>query len=74
MVESAGSEAKKYVVFGATGGVGLEIVKQGLELGHHITAYVRNPDKLAEYSSNDRFKTVKGELEEHDAIESALQG
>ena len=39
-----------------------------------MTAYVRNPEKLAEFSSNDRFKAVKGELEEHEAIESAIQG
>jgi uncharacterized protein YbjT (DUF2867 family) len=33
-------------VFGATGGVGREVVTQALDAGHHLTAYVRNPAKL----------------------------
>jgi len=30
-------------VFGATGGVGREVVTQALDRGDHVTAYVRNP-------------------------------
>ena len=37
----------KIIVFGATGGTGKEIVKQGLNAGHEITAFVRNPAKVA---------------------------
>ena len=59
MVESAA--CKKYVIFGATGNVGLELVKQGLAQGLCITAYGRNPDKLKDIK-NDRFSFVKGEL------------
>ena len=33
-------------VFGATGGVGREVVTQALDAGHHVTAYVRSPAKL----------------------------
>jgi uncharacterized protein YbjT (DUF2867 family) len=36
----------KLTVFGATGGVGREVVTQALDAGHHVTAYVRNPPKL----------------------------
>jgi putative NADH-flavin reductase len=36
----------KVVVFGATGGTGLEVVKQGLEQGQRVTAFVRDPSKL----------------------------
>jgi len=36
----------KYDVFGASGGTGIEIVKQALEAGHFVTAFVRNPAKL----------------------------
>ena len=36
----------KLTVFGATGGIGLELVTQALDAGHHVTAYVRNAAKL----------------------------
>ena len=36
----------KLLVFGATGATGTEVVKQGLELGHDITAIVRTPDNF----------------------------
>ncbi|MFD3520887.1 NAD(P)-dependent oxidoreductase [Streptomyces sp. NPDC058653] len=36
----------KLTVFGATGGVGREIVRQGLAAGHHVTAVVRDPARL----------------------------
>ena len=35
----------KIIVFGATGGVGQFVVKQGLETGFEITAFVRTPAK-----------------------------
>ena len=36
----------KLTVFGATCGVGREVVTQALDAGHHVTTYVRNPAKL----------------------------
>ena len=36
----------KLLVFGATAATGTEVVKQGLELGHNITAIVRNPENF----------------------------
>ncbi|MFI6083217.1 NAD(P)-dependent oxidoreductase [Streptomyces sp. NPDC051217] len=36
----------KLTVFGATGGVGREIVRQGLAAGHRVTAVVRDPARL----------------------------
>ncbi|MEV8398897.1 NAD(P)-dependent oxidoreductase [Streptomyces niveus] len=36
----------KLTVFGATGGVGREIVRQGLAAGHQVTAVVRDPARL----------------------------
>ena len=43
MVEST---QQKTVVFGATGGTGLECVKQCLDKGILVTAFVRTPEKL----------------------------
>jgi NAD(P)-dependent dehydrogenase (short-subunit alcohol dehydrogenase family) len=37
----------KLAIFGATGGTGAELVKQALERGHSVTAFVRNPAKVA---------------------------
>ncbi len=36
----------KLLVLGATGGIGLEIVRQALERGHTVTAFVRSPERL----------------------------
>jgi len=36
----------RLTVFGATGGVGREVVAQALDRGDQVTAYVRNPAKL----------------------------
>jgi len=36
----------RLVVLGATGGTGLEIVRQATERGHSVTALVRSPDRL----------------------------
>jgi len=33
-------------VFGATGGVGRQVITQALDRGDRVTAYVRNPAKL----------------------------
>ncbi len=48
------------MVFGATGGTGLAIVKQAVEQGHKVTAYVRNPEKLVIEHPN--LVKIKAEL------------
>ncbi|KOU87388.1 MULTISPECIES: NAD(P)-dependent oxidoreductase [unclassified Streptomyces] len=37
----------RITVFGATGGVGREVVRQALDAGHEVTAVVRDPARLA---------------------------
>lgn len=37
----------KIIVFGATGGVGQQVVKQALKKGIKVTAFVRTPSKIA---------------------------
>jgi putative NADH-flavin reductase len=51
---------KKLLVLGATGGTGREIVSQALDAGHHVTAFVRNPDKMA--MRHDRLRFAHGDV------------
>ncbi|MGA4840204.1 NAD(P)-dependent oxidoreductase [Streptomyces sp. G45] len=37
----------RLTVFGATGGIGQEVVRQGLAAGHRVTAVVRDPARLS---------------------------
>ena len=40
----------KVIIFGATGTVGIEIVRQALKNGDEVTAFVRDPQKLQSIS------------------------
>jgi putative NADH-flavin reductase len=48
------------LVFGPTGGTGRALVAQALEAGHHVTAFVRNPDKMAP-RHHERLRLVAGD-------------
>ena len=37
----------KLVIFGASGKTGSELVKQALEKGHSVTAFVRDPSRIS---------------------------
>jgi len=60
------------VVLGATGGTGLEIVRQAVERGHSITALVRSPDRLVPFG--DRITVKRGDLLSSAELEQAIQG
>lgn len=70
----------KIFIVGGTGKTGRELIKQGLERGHSITALVRNPEKIK--LNNPNLKIIKGnvltpesfeeDLHEQDAVLSAL--
>lgn len=62
----------KIVVLGATGGTGLDIVRQGIELGHHITAFVRAPERLKSFG--DRITIKQGNLLSSTELENVIQG
>src|SRR4051794_10289867 len=59
-------------VFGATGGVGREVVTRGLDAGQHVTAYLRNPAKLTVTHPN--LTVITGELTDRDAVQRAVHG
>lgn len=60
------------IVFGATGTVGSEIVKQALTNGHRVTAFVRNPEKF-QLSGNPNLKIHKGDVLNPKDVKEALQ-
>ena len=61
----------RIVVFGASGGTGRELVKQGLALGHDVTVFVRNP---AAFASGDRLHIVAGDARNSKAVAPAIGG
>ncbi len=62
----------KLVVLGATGGTGLEIVRQAIEHGHSVTAFVRSPERLNPFQ--DRINVKQGDLLNAAELEQAIQG
>ena len=62
----------KLVVFGATGKTGQEIVKQSLAQGYEVTAFVRDPSKMA--LERDDLKIMTGDIFEFTAVTQAIQG
>jgi putative NADH-flavin reductase len=62
----------KLLVLGATGGTGLEIVLQGIEHGHEVTAFVRNPERLRTFG--ERVAVIRGDLLDAAELARAIEG
>jgi putative NADH-flavin reductase len=62
----------KLVIFGSTGSIGRELVKQALEQGHEVTAFVRDPAKLGIEHPN--LKTVQGNAMDVTTVERGVRG
>ncbi|MET9702141.1 NAD(P)-dependent oxidoreductase [Streptomyces griseus] len=63
----------RITVFGATGGVGQEIVGQALAAGHEVTAVVRDPDRLPERPDRAALAAVV-RLDDPAAVRAAVAG
>lgn len=62
----------KSAIFGATGKTGIEIVKQALEQEHTVTAFVRDPTRLA--IEDERLTIVVGDAFDPASVAQAVQG
>lgn len=59
-------------VFGATGGIGKEIVRQGLAAGHQVTAVVRDPARLT--VAGEGLDVLAAGLDDPEALQPAVAG
>ena len=62
----------KLVVLGATGGIGLEIVRQAIEHGHAVTAFVRSPERLRGFQG--RIRVIQGDVLNSVELARAIEG
>lgn len=57
-------------IFGAGGRTGQHLVQQALERGHHVTAFTRSPQKLAQYEG--QIAIVEGDVQDAVAVSLAI--
>ncbi|MFC1997317.1 NAD(P)-dependent oxidoreductase [Chloroflexota bacterium] len=62
----------KLAIFGATGKTGIELVKQALEQGHVVTAFVRDSARLG--IEDERINFVTGDVYDPVSVAQAIQG
>jgi putative NADH-flavin reductase len=60
------------LIFGSTGSIGRQLVKQALDRGHAVTAFARDPAKLEIEHAN--LKVFQGDVMDIASVEKAVQG
>ncbi len=66
------SDARKILVVGATGGSGRAAVNALVAAGHHVTAFSRHADRLADCV--DFIGTIYGDVMDRDDVDHAVAG
>ena len=62
----------RLLIVGATGGTGQQLLAQALAAGHDVTAFAREPGKIA--AQHPRLRCIRGDLADHRAMGDALRG
>lgn len=60
------------MIFGATGGIGKWAVQHALQSGYHVTAYVRNAQKIT--AANKNLTVIQGDIHDQQKMTKALSG
>lgn len=60
------------IVFGATGRSGSAVIKEALKAGYSVTAFVRDPGKMA--MSNPKLRVVAGDVLDPASVDRAVAG
>jgi putative NADH-flavin reductase len=62
----------RITVFGATGRTGVPLVRQALDRGHEVVAFVRSPERLP--VTGDALTVVEGDVYTGDGVPGAVDG
>jgi putative NADH-flavin reductase len=62
----------KLIIFGATGTVGYQVVKQALGQGHWVTAFARHPANLD--IQHPQLRLIQGDVMDLPTVQAAIQG
>ncbi len=62
----------KLIVFGASQGLGKQVVQRALAAGHRVTAFARHPERLG--ISHERLRLVTGDAASAAAVTKAIKG
>jgi putative NADH-flavin reductase len=62
----------RLLIVGATGGTGREFVRQGLERGHLVTAFVRRPSTFR--VQHERLSLRQGDVLDYPTVDAAVRG
>lgn len=60
----------KLVIFGATGGTGVQLLQQGLAAGHTITAVARKAEAVT--IQHERLRVIQGDVMNADSVAAAI--
>jgi putative NADH-flavin reductase len=62
----------KVIIFGATGSIGKNLLDQSLAKGHAVTAFVRDPARLA--IEHENLRIAKGDVLDQASVQQAVAG